>query len=136
MNEITLRPAKRRSHHRRSSFRPSALPTPPIDWASLVLNSLPQEPPKNFSDVIWNSYKDDLWKKHKPDSRILFELFRMVARDPDTSDGIKLLANILAGVCVLDGYGPTVEGLRKDERARMSTRKVASVLPFPPVWPS
>src|SRR5438270_10765766 len=120
MNEIAARPVKRRHRSRRklSSVR-SRVPAPPLDWASIVLDAMPQQPPKNFGDVVWNSYKDELWKKYKPDSRISFELFRMVARDRDMPDGLKLLANFFAALCVADGYSATVEAIRKKERARL-----------------
>ena len=140
MNEIAPRSGKHRTHRHRNSFRSSrrssTVPVPQIDWASIVLDSLPQEPPKNLADVVWNAYKDELWKTHKPDSRILFELSRLAARDPHMPDGMKFLANILAVFCVIDGYGATVEGLRKKERTRMLTGRTAAIPPSFPVWPS
>ena len=140
MNELTSRPAKRRGHRRRSSFRSSlrssAVPARPIDWPSIVLESLPQELPKNLGDVVWNGYKKEFWRKYKPDSQIAFEVLRMAAREPDTPDGIKFLVNVLAAFCAIDGYSATVEGLRKEERTRMSARKVAPVPRLLSVWPS
>ena len=125
MNEIAALPVKRRRRSRRKlSGARSRVPAPPLDWASIVLDSMPQRPPKNFGDVIWNSYKDEVWKKYKPDSRISFELFRMVARDRDTPDGLKLLANFFAGLCVVDGYSATVEAIRKEEQTRLLPKNV------------
>ncbi len=133
MNEIAGRPVKRhhRSRRRLSSVR-SKVPAPPLDWASIVLDTMPQQPPKNFGDLVWNSYKDELWKKYKPDSRISFELFRMVARDRDTPDGLKLLANFFAGLCVVDGYSATVEAIRKEERARLLPKNVTPLRAITP----
>jgi len=99
--------------------------------ASLVLDSIPQEPPKNFGDMVWNKYKDDLWRKHKPDSLIAFEGLRMIAREPGTPDGAKLLINILAAFCVVDGYSATVEGMRKEEQTRLLPKNVT-----PLRWPT
>jgi hypothetical protein len=140
MNEITYQLGKPRSHRRRSSFRSSlrfpAVPAPPIDWPSIVLESLPQEPPKNLIDVVWNGYKKEFWGKFKPDSLIAFEVLRIAAREPDTPEGIRFLANVLAAFCAIDGYGATIEGLRKEERARMSARELTPIPPLFPVWPS
>src|SRR5687768_3227080 len=104
MNEIRFRPG-RRSHSRpRAGRQLAAVPTPPIDWSAIVLKSLPQEPARNLGEVVWNAYKKDLWAKFGSDSLLGFELFRMAAREPGMPDGLKLLANILAGFCVFDGY--------------------------------
>lgn len=137
MNEVAARPVKRRHRSRckLSSVR-SSVPAPPLDWASIVLDSIPQQPPKNFGDVVWNSYKDELWKKYKPDSRISFELLRMVARDRDTPDGLKLLANFLAGFCVVDGYSATVDAFRKEERARLLPKNVTPLRRPTALWPA
>jgi hypothetical protein len=137
MNKIAAQPVKGHHHSRRklSSVR-SRVPAPPFDWASLVLDSMPQQPPTTFGDVVWNKYKDDLWKKYKPDSRISFELFRMVARDRDMPDGVKFLANVLAGLCVVDGYSATVEGIRKEEQTRLLPKNVTPLHRPTPLLPS
>lgn len=116
MSELQLAECRRprRHHHRRRS---SAVPAQRIDW-SAILAQLPQEPPKNFGDVVWNGYKKELWGKFKPDSLVGFEVFRMAARSSDVP-ALKPIANFLAFLCAIDGYGATVEGLRKDaERTR------------------
>lgn len=124
-----------RKHHRRlRQFSPvRALP---IDW-SAIFESLPQEPPKNLGDMVWNGYKKEMWAKYKPDSLLAFEGLRMVARSPDTPEALKFVANLLALLCGVDGYGATLEGLRKDqERARTLVRITAPVPRLLPAWPS
>jgi hypothetical protein len=69
------------------------------------------------------------------DSLITFEVLRMAAREPNMPDGIKLLANIFAALCVVDGYGATVEGLRKVESARVSANKLTLIPCSLPEWP-
>jgi hypothetical protein len=70
MSEITSRPRKRGGRRRRPGFRSnlrsSTALAVPIDWPSIVLESLPREPPKNLGDVVWNGYKNELWAKYKP----------------------------------------------------------------------
>jgi hypothetical protein len=109
---------------------------PPVDWSG-ILESLPHEPPKSWTDFGWNAYKQGLWRKYKPDSLVGFELFRMAARSSEMAESLKLAANFLALLCVLDGYGATVDGLRKEEeeRAPVSTRLGAPVTPLLPIWP-
>jgi hypothetical protein len=73
--------------------------------------------------VVWNGYKKELWGKFKLDSLVGFEVFRMAARSSDVPEALKPMANLLAFLCAVDGYGATVEGLRKHaERARVLAR--------------
>lgn len=137
MNEV-IQPRKRYRHIRRSTAAPrqvSIAPLPSIDWAA-VFAQLPQEPAKTFPDAIWNAYKDNGWVKYKPEGRLGFELARIVARDPNVPDWGKLLANIVAGFFVVDGFNATAEGVRKDaERARALARITAPAPQLLPAWP-
>src|SRR5947207_2799256 len=101
MNEIPTRSHKRGGRRRQSRLQPSRVPTPSIDWPSIVLESLPKEPPKNIPDVFWNAYKEEFWAKQKPDSLIAFEVCRIAARDSSLPEGARILANILAALCVV-----------------------------------
>lgn len=139
MNEvIQARKRKRHSRIRRSTAAPlqvSIAPLPSIDWTA-VFAQFPQEPAKTFPDAVWNAYKDNGWIKYKPEGRLGFELARMVARDPDVPDWVKLLANIVAGFFVVDGFNATAEGVRKDaERVRAMARINAPAPPLFPSWP-
>jgi hypothetical protein len=108
---------------------------PSIDWPA-VFAQFPQEPAKTLPDALWNAYKDNGWVKYKPEGRLGFELARMVAKDPDVPDLVKLLANILAGVFVVDGFNATAEGVRKDaERVRALARIKAPAPQLLPAWP-
>ena len=137
MSELKSLPVRRKRHHlrRRSTavIRPlAAAPPASIDW-SAIFSRLPQEPPKTFTDALWNSYKDNGWVKYRPEGRLGFELARIVARDPDTPESVKILANILAGIFVFDGLNATAEGLRRDEaRRRVQARIGFQVYRLPP----
>ena len=134
MSETELSHAKRK--HRGRYRQLATVPPAQIDW-SAIFKSLPQEPPKNFGDVVWNGYKKELWAKYNPDSLLAFEGCRMIARSPDMPDGVKLVANFLALLCGVDGYGATVEGLRKDQRRALMSTGIGTAAPrLRPAWPS
>src|SRR6185295_20158692 len=118
---MKLQSDKRRYHHRRRQS--SAVPAPPIDWAAII-ESLPQEPPKKFADIVWNGYKRELWGKFKPDSLVGFEILRMAAKSSDMPEGLRLVSNFLAFLCAVDGYGATVEGLRRDEEQKRPLARI------------
>src|SRR6266850_2663993 len=129
MSELKSLPVRRKHHrHRRRStavIRPlAAAPLTSIDW-STIFSRLPQEPPKTFTDALWNAYKDSGWVKYRPEGRLGFELARIVARDPDMPEPVKILANILAGIFVLDGLNTTAEGLRRDGAQRRLQSRIS-----------
>jgi hypothetical protein len=140
MNEV-IQPRNRKRYPGRrrpaaASRQVSMAQLPSIDWTA-VFAYLPQEPAKTLPDAVWNAYKDKGWVKYKPEGRLGFELARMVARDPEVPDWAKLLANIVAGFFVVDGFNATVEGVRKDaERARTMARINAPAPLLLPAWPS
>ena len=115
MSESKPRTRKRARRHplQLAAMSAPAPAVPPLDL-SAILKSLPQEPPKSLADLGWNTYKQEVWGKYKPDSLVGFELFRMAARSSDMPEGLKYVADFLAVLCVVDGYGATIEGLRKD----------------------
>jgi hypothetical protein len=147
MNELKCNPKRKRSARRQSTEVtrfPGAVPAPalpPLDWGT-VFAQLPQEEPKTFTDEVWNLYKDNGWTKYGPESRFGFELARLVARDRDMPDFVKLLANIVAGAFVVDGLKATGEGIRKDaerQKAQLSMTSFRIGTPVPqlfPAWPS
>lgn len=119
MNELRSERGIRSHYIPNRSFAVSPLPS---DWSVILLESLPQEPAKNLGELVWNGYKKDVWGKFGSESLLGFELLRMAARDPDMPDGLRLLANILAAFCAIEGYGTTVEGLRREEQTRRVTK--------------
>lgn len=133
MNELKPRSGVRKRHrHALQLSTVSSVSLTPTDWTA-IFQSLPQEPPKSFVDLAWNAYKKELWGKYKPDSLIGFELFRMAARSSEMPEGLRFVADFLALLCVVDGYGATVDGLREEEQRAVSLR--APVAPSLPVWP-
>lgn len=126
---------KMRRHQRaRAAVGPIRFVAQPFDWKD-VFAALPQEKPKDFADSLWNGYKDEIWTKYKPEGRLLFELLRMVVRDPNMPDIVRLCAGIGSLFVAVDGFDATAEGLKND-KARMPLRIAAPVPQLFPAWPS
>ena len=126
LDKTKRRSGKIKSHYRRR-VRPMQLQrVSEIDW-SVIFSQFPQEQPKTFTDALWNAYKDNGWARYRPEGRLGFEMARIVARDPNMPEAVKILANILAGVFVFDGLNATAEGLRREE----SQRRIQARTNFP-----